>query len=94
MTRLDESGWPPTSDRSPTSQNSALHGQSSTALLGDSDPLGADTYNDLLQKTDGNITHSPIPGGRFMHPSSAPGSSQIAWSTGQRLGNHDINVAV
>lgn len=39
---------------------------------GDADPLGADTYNDLLQKTDGNITHSPIPGGRFMHPVERP----------------------
>ena len=34
---------------------------------GDSDPIGADTYNDLLQVNAPNITHSPIPGGRFMH---------------------------
>ena len=39
---------------------------------GDSDPVGADTYDDLLQINAPNITHSPIPGGRFMHPVERP----------------------
>ena len=39
---------------------------------GDSDPLGADTYSDFLMTTGPKISHSPIPGGRFMHPVERP----------------------
>ena len=46
---------------------------------GDSDPVGADTYSVLCETHSPNITQSPIPGGRFMHPVERP------WELADRL---------
>ena len=48
---------------------------------GDSDPLGADTYSVIDQDGASNIAHSPIPGGRFMHPVERP------WELADRVAN-------